>query len=84
MSQISENHHVVIVEDVCTGSGIREALAWELNHRLKECRIEGIDLGGQFIPHGSMDALYRHCGLDAQSIAATVSEVIGCENQEKT
>ena len=71
---------VIVVEEVCTGSGIREALAWELRQRLPECRVFGLDLGGGFVTHGSMNALYHHCGLDSQSVAAYAKEVLGYEN----
>ena len=38
-------------------------------------RLDGIDLGHQFITHGDMNSLYQHYGLDAQSIAKFVQEV---------
>ncbi len=72
LSCISRNVKIIVVEEVCRGSGIREALAWELvNHR-----IYGIDLGKDFIPHGSIEELYRDCGLDADSIAAYTKKVL--------
>lgn len=79
-AQLSDRHHVVVLEEVCTGSGIREALAWELQHALADCRVDGIDLGRSFVSHGSIDMLYKHYGLDAQSIADFVSEVTRLEN----
>ena len=74
--KLSEKHNVVIVEEVCNGSGIREALAWELNKLCPDCRIDGIDLGRDFVPHGSQKELYKHCGLDDASIAAFTREVL--------
>ncbi len=74
--QISENHTVIVTEEVCTGSGIREALAWELRKQLPDCRIEGIDLGADFVTHGNQTILYECCGLDGQSIAAFTEEVL--------
>lgn len=74
--QLSENHHVVVVEEVCSGSGIREALAWELRKQCPDCRVDGIDLGREFVPHGSQKDLYQLCGLDAQSIAGFTKEVL--------
>ena len=43
---------------------------------LPGCRIHGIDLGGDFVPHGSLKELYRRCGLDSDSIAAYVRKVL--------
>ncbi len=74
--KLSEKHNVVIVEEVCNGSGIREALAWELNKLCPDCRIDGIDLGRDFVPHGSQKELYKHCGLDGSSVAAFTREVL--------
>lgn len=66
----------IVVEETSRGSGLREAIAWELYKSCPDCKISGIDLGDRFVPHGSVDALYQVCGLDAASIAATVEEVM--------
>ncbi len=71
---VGSTGHVVIIEETCTGSGIKEELAWELEQRLPECRIDGIDLGKQFITHGDLKSLYKHYGLDGKSIADFVEE----------
>ena len=67
---------VVIVEEAARGSGIRDALAWQLREVVPGLRIEGLDLGRSFVPHGSLNELYQHCGLDAESIAAYVKEAL--------
>ena len=74
--KLSENHCVITIEEVCSGSGIREALAWELRRMCPDCRADGIDLGHDFVPHGSVKELYQHCGLDAQAIADYTKEVL--------
>ena len=66
----------IVVEEVCTGSGIREDLAWKLRKLLPECRFGGMDLGRDFVPHGSQKKLFKHCGLDAASIAAYTKEAL--------
>ena len=76
VSGISARHHVVVVEEVCAGSGIRQDLAWELCHALPDCKVDGIDLGHRFVTHGSPASLYQYCGLDAQSIADYTREVL--------
>lgn len=73
---LSEHPHVMVVEEVASGSGIREALAWELRKLRPEAKFDGIDLGRDFVPHGAQKLLYKHCGLDAQSIAASTKEVL--------
>ena len=74
--KLSDNPCAVIVEEVCSGSGIRDALAFGLGKLVPDCRLAGMDLGENFVPHGSQKKLYEHCGLDAQSIAAYVEEVL--------
>jgi len=74
--QLSCNKLLVIVEELCSGSGIREALAWELRDKCPEYRILGLDLGPDFVTHGDQKLLYRSLGLDSVSIAETVKGVI--------
>ena len=76
VEKLSENHTLIVVEEVCRGSGIREALAWELRRLCPDCRIEGLDLGRDFVPHGAQKELYQLCGLDGASIAGFTREVL--------
>ena len=71
-----ESHTVIVLEEVCSGSGIREALAWEMHQLQPDCRLFGKDLGKDFVPHGSLKELHRHCGLDAAAIADYTKEVL--------
>ncbi len=76
LSSMAKDKPVVIVEEVAGRCGIREALAWELRHRRPRILVDGVDLGCRFITHGDMQSLYHHYGLDGQSIAAFVQEVL--------
>ena len=75
LTMIPKDKPVIVVEETCTGSGVREALAWELRALCPQLRVEGIDLGADFVPHGSQKELYHFRGLDSQSIAAFAKEV---------
>ena len=72
VDMLSRNKLLVVAEEVCTGSGIREALAWEIWDKCPECRIVGLDLGPDFVTHGNQRILYKSLGLDGASIAETV------------
>lgn len=72
--------HVFVIEEACTGSGIKEAIAWSLSRSGSDCRIHGIDLGPEFVPHGDLMSLYRLAGMDHDSIYKTVCEVLRHEN----
>lgn len=73
---LPENRRIVVAEEVCTGSGIREALSWELNEICPDCSVYGVDLGADFVTHGSKKELYAHYGLDGESIAKFTREVL--------
>lgn len=72
---LSENSHVVILEDVCSQSGIGDVLARRLYERIPGCRVNTLNLGQQYVTHGSIQSLYEHYGLDGQSVARYVMEV---------
>ena len=76
LEKMAKDSPVIVAEEVCSGSGIREALFWELRKKKPDCRVEGIDLGSGFVTHGSQQKLYEICGLDSVSIAAFAKEVL--------
>ena len=67
---------MIVLEEACSGSGIKEALAWELHQLQPDLRILGKDLGADFVTHGSQKILYQLTGLDAVSIAEYTKEVL--------
>lgn len=69
------NAPIYVVEEVAAGTGI----ARDISMQIPDTKVYGLDLGGGYITHGSMDALYRHCGLDALSIANRILEDISLE-----
>ena len=72
---MSKKKILIVVEEVCTGSGIRDAIAYELMQHCTECQVFGRDLGSDFVTHGDKKKLYENCRLDPQSLAAFVKEV---------
>ena len=71
-----ERKTAVVIEETASGSGVMQALAWQMQKLCPQCRVSGIDLGRDFVPHGSQQRLYEYCGLDAASIAQFVSGVL--------
>lgn len=67
--------YVVVIEEVCAGAGMKERIAWSLEEQGCNAQIHGIDLGGEFVPHGSVERLYERAGMDPMSIAKYVVEV---------
>ena len=74
LSQISENHHIVIMEEACTG-GISDALSCQLYKHIPGCRVDIFDFGCQFVTHGSIGQLYKNYHLDGDSIAEFIMGV---------
>jgi len=71
---------VVVVEEISAACGICDRLAYHLSSAVQNCRIYGIDLGPNFVTHGSLQELYRNYRLDPESIADYVMEVLKVEN----
>ena len=69
-------HNAFVLEETTAASGIGQALAG----LLEGIHVTTIDLGDGFVTHGSISQLYRHCGIDADSVAKKILEVIRHEN----
>ena len=70
---------IVIAEETADNCGIGDTLASGLYETCPGVKVQRMDLGEQFVPHGSVDKLYTHCALDAQSIADMILEVCSHE-----
>ena len=67
---------VVIVEETAAGSGIRHELAAALREKIPGLEIGGMDLGSEFVTHGSVQELYKAYHLDGKSIAEYTKGVL--------
>ena len=79
-NKINSCKNVFVLEEVCTGSGIAKDIAYYLQLNKHCCNLHAIDLGEGYVTHGSMDALYSYYGLDADSIANKIREVLDRES----
>jgi 1-deoxy-D-xylulose-5-phosphate synthase len=73
-------NRVLVMEETAAGAGIHEKMAWELAKTRPGMQIQAIDLGSGFVSHGNTEQLYRHCGLDAASVAEKIGEVLSHED----
>ena len=80
ISHISSQVPVCIFEETMANCGIGESIAVELQGKLPYNRIYVKNLGEKYVPHGNLQSLYHHCGLDGAQIAEFVQEVCGREN----
>ena len=67
--------NVVIAEEAC--AGISDSLMAALSSDHKVFRL---NLGKDYVTHGSVSQLHKEYGLDGASLAETVKEVLGYEN----
>lgn len=74
---LGDTTHVVVIEEVCNGSGIFQDIACKLPKNMKAFKI---DLGNWYPTHGSVADLYKQYGLDAESVAKYIQEVLKVEN----
>ena len=72
--------HVFVIEETASKSGINETISMGLQNRDVPCKVHCLDLGRDFVPHGSTNSLYQKTGLDHESIAAYISEVLAHED----
>lgn len=67
---------ILVVEEVAHGSGVCQPLC----QKLSDFSFVGIDLGDEYVTHGSVPELHKKHGLDACSIANKMQEVLSVEN----
>jgi len=72
--------HVVVLEETAEGSGIYQDIGWNLQSHMPGCGFSKIDLGSRYPTHGTVEQLYKHYGLDAESVLKHIQEVYKVEN----
>ena len=75
-SCLSPAHKIFVAEEVCAGSGIRGQIA----SLLPDHFVTGADLGRHFVTHGDLKSLYKHYGLDGQTLKEKIAEVLHRES----
>ena len=80
LENISANHPVLVVEEVCNNSGVAEKIAYAVGKKCPGAKVLGMNLGKDFVTHGTLQDLYARYSLDSQGIANKVREVLSIEN----
>ena len=71
---------LLVLEETASASGIAGALALGIGQQNSDITVYHRNLGSNFVPHGSVNQLYEHCGLDQKSVAEYILEVLRNEN----
>ena len=80
VSAIGGCKNVVIIEETAAGAGIRHDLASAIIEKCPHCCVRGMDLGNEFVTHGSKQELYKAYGLDDRAIGEYVKGVLKNED----
>ena len=75
-----QSKYVFILEECFSNAGIGAPLACAIKNNDSSKLVSCVDLGSDYVTHGSMDKLYRHCGMDAHSLTKMIQEVYQNEN----
>ena len=65
--ELSAGNKLFVMEEVNGETGIAAELLLRISETQSDFRVFSMDLGKEFIPHGSVNRLYAHCNLDADS-----------------
>lgn len=74
---LADCRRLLVVEEAAAAAGIGEGVSCVLEDTLSTTLL---NLGSDYVTHGSTPRLYEKYGLDAQSIANTMEEVLKVEN----
>ena len=80
LQSASATGHVIVVEEVVSAGCVGETIAEQILSTKIKCTVDLLNLGDTFTPHGTIEELYHHCGLDAKTIAQKAQEVLNNEN----
>ena len=71
---------VLIAEEAAAGAGIGASLAFDLMRHDPRMNVSAVDLGCEYVTHGTVQQLYQKHGLDAASLMNRMKEVLPHEN----
>ena len=74
---INTDKPLIVVEETSSNCGIGDALASALQNKTS---VWLLNLGDQYVQHGSVDVLWSHYGISSDHIIKKVQEVLGNEN----
>ena len=78
-TELEGYNHILFVEETCNNSGIYAPVIMHLQKELPNCTFYYRNLGDNYVLHGAVEALYQHYGLDSESIAKYIQEVLKVE-----
>jgi 1-deoxy-D-xylulose-5-phosphate synthase len=74
---LSRHQRVITVEDGAITGGMGSAILEFISERGLKSMVKRIGVPDRFIDHGTVDELYRECGMDRESIIKAARELVG-------
>ena len=68
---------VITIEDGSVNGGMGSAILEFMSDHGYKADLSRIGIPDRFIDHGTIDELYKECGMDVESIIETVKTMIG-------
>ena len=78
-----KNIPIVTVEDASANGGLGTAVTEWMNDHGYARRVIRLGVPDRFVAHGTVDQLYKICGIDADSIASTLVDAVKTKTQQK-
>lgn len=76
---LSKHQKVITVEDGAITGGMGSAILEFISEHGLESTVKRIGVPDRFIDHGTVEELYRECGMDRESILKVARELIGAK-----
>jgi len=76
-SVFSKHNKVITIEDGSVNGGMGSAILEFMSDHGYKADLSRIGIPDRFIDHGTIDELYKECGMDVESIIETVKTMIG-------
>jgi 1-deoxy-D-xylulose-5-phosphate synthase len=78
LAEVFENFkYIVTIEDGAIQGGFGSAVLEFMAQNNYSATIKLLGIPDKFIEHGTLDDLYRECGIDVKGITSTVLELLG-------
>ena len=79
LTSFLDNQENILIVEEATG-GLKNSLTAMIHRICPNANVNAVDLGDQYVTHGSIYELYQKQGLDAKSISDRLMEVRNHEN----
>ena len=74
IKSLEKTKHLVVAEDSIKNGGIGEKICAYLAQKGISVKAKVFAIENRFVPHGSVDELFKDCGIDGETIERYINE----------